>query len=753
VTVPTTTADDFSTPRPRPGAPNVVVILFDDMGFAQLGCYGSDIDTPNIDRLATGGLRYNRFHVTALCSPSRASLLTGRNHHAVGMGFLADAPLALPGYSGRVPRSAATLPRLLRDAGYSTMAMGKWHLVPRGERSHAGPFDRWPLGFGFERFYGFLQGDTNQWTPNLVRDNHYVDPPRTYEEGYHFTEDIADEAIRAIIDQQHAAPGKPFFLYFAPGAMHSPHHVAKEWAERHAGRYDDGWERFRERAFARQREMGVVPDTAVLTERPSWVPAWDDLAADAKRLFAAMHETYAGFLSHTDAQIGRLLDALARIGELDNTIVLLTSDNGASAEGGQLGTVNEHRFSMRLPETVEDSLPYADDWGGPRTYSHYAWGWAWAGNTPFRLWKRYAWLGGTRVPLIVHWPQGIGADLAGGVRSQFGHVVDLMPTVLELAGVEAPEVVDGLPQQRIDGASLARTFADPQAPAPRDTQYFEMLGSRSIIAGRWKATTDHVSQGVPDEERLVEGSRAFPEDRWQLFDLEADFSEARDVAAEHPDVVDGLAALWEEEAERNHVLPMEDSLVARIKLILPPAYPAGLRRTFRPGGSPIVDECVPNLGGGGRVSAVIDVPQAGAEGVLCAIGDWNNGLALFVQDGRLAVALTAGSIVTKVTAADRLPAGRHTAAVDMAAGDGGVELTLACDDAVLGKGVSPVPMPHSWQHGGTALCIGFDRGFPVCEDYRPPFAWTGTVHEVTVEIPEPPRPAPADELRDALVSE
>ena len=488
--------------RPPPGAPNVVAIVLDDTGFAHLGSFGSDIATPNMDRLAEGGLRYNRFHVTSLCSPTRASFLTGRNHHAVGMGFLADIPLGFPGYTARIPRTAATLPRILKDAGYNTMAVGKWHLTPRWQRSSAGPFDTWPLGLGFERYYGFLQGDANQWTPNLVCDNHYVDPPSRPEEGYHLSEDLADRASGYVLDQHQAAPEKPFFLYFALGAMHAPHHVAQSWVDPYRGRFDDGWDSWREEVFARQLATGVVPEGTVLTRRPSWVQGWEELSADERRMHARQQEVFAGFLTHTDAQIGRVLSLLGEIGQLDNTIVLLFSDNGASAEGGQAGSVNEHRFTARVPESMADNLGAYDDWGGFKTYNHYSWAWAAAGNTPLRLWKRYTWLGGTRTPLIVHWPQGI--ESRGAVRSQFAHAVDLLPTVLDVTGVAPPASVDGITQQEIDGASLRPTFDNPRAPDPRDTQYFEMLGSRSIVHQGWKATTDYISTGVLDEEELAD---------------------------------------------------------------------------------------------------------------------------------------------------------------------------------------------------------------------------------------------------------
>jgi arylsulfatase len=738
-----------SDPRPSDGAPNVVVIILDDVGFAQLGCFGSNVATPHIDALAAGGLRYNRFHVTAMCSPTRASVLTGRNHHAVGMGFLADLPMAYPGYTCRVPKSVTALPRVLRDAGYNTTAIGKWHLVPRGERSHSGPFDRWPLGYGFERFYGFLQGDTNQWTPNLVCDNHYVDPPRGPDAGYHLSEDLADAAIRHVLDQQQSAPDKPFYLSFAFGAMHAPHHVKPEWVEPYRGRFDGGWEQWREETFGRQLAAGIVPEGTVLTGRPSWVPPWDDLSADERRMHARMQEVFAGFLTHTDAQIGRVLDRLHDVGVLDNTILMLISDNGASGEGGTLGTVNEHRFTSQRAETVDGNLAVLDDWGGFRAYNHYSWGWAWAGNTPLRLWKRYTWLGGTRAPLIVHWPAGIDAAMNGQVRSQFCHAVDLMPTILDACGVAPADVVDGVTQQPFDGASLLPTFADAAAPSPRTTQYFEMLGSRSIVHDGWKATTDHVSRGVADEERLLDGSRDFAADRWFLFRLDDDFSEACDVAAANPDVVRALDARWNEEAERNHVFPLVDSLVDRIGAFIPPSYPPAARCVFRPDASPATDESVPYLIGGFRIAALVEASDRPA-GVLCALGDWNAGFVFFVRDGYLSFVVNAAGEISRVVADARVAAGAVTLGCTFVPGDGGGTFTLTHDVDVVGRAQSAHAIPLTWQHGGSALIVGRDQGFPVCDDYEVPFPWTGTIHEVVIEVPGPNRPDPDAELREAM---
>jgi arylsulfatase A-like enzyme len=723
---------------------NVVAVVLDDVGFGQLGCYGAGIDTPWLDGLAAGGVRYSRFHVTAMCSPTRASFLTGRNHHAVGMGFLTDLPLNYPGYTARIPASAATMARLLRDAGYSTMAVGKWHLTPRYERSAAGPFGSWPLGRGFERYYGFLQGDTNQWAPNLVADNHYVDPPARPEDGYHLTEDLASTAIRFLLDQRQAAPGKPFFLYFAPGAAHAPHQVPAEWARAYAGRFDQGWDAWRAEVFARQLRSGLVPAGTVLPPRPPWVAGWDELTADERRLYARQQEVFAGFLSHTDAQIGRLISFLAGT----DTLILVFSDNGASAEGGVTGSVNEHRFSAHVRESLADNLARYDDWGGPSTYSHYSWGWAWAGNTPFRLWKRYTWLGGTRVPLIAHWPAGIAAR--GEIRHAFAHVVDLFPTVLDATGVEVPGRVDGVAQQPVDGASLRATFDDPDAPGPRETQYFELLGSRSIVHGRWKATTDHVSTGVLDEEERMPGSRNFDDDHWALFDLSTDFAEATDVSDQHPEVVAELRELWQAEAERNQVLPLGDGLLGRLDALIWPAWPPGDDRLFLPGAGPVSDESVPMLAGGFLFTAEIEAAEH-PEGVLFALGDLHGGYALFVADGRLVFTLSRAGELLEVIADRPLTTGPQTVSAGY---------TTASSDFTLFYGQTPVgrtaidgAVPFTFQHGGAGLRLGFDAGLPVSPRYVAPYRWNGGLTSVRLRTPGPATPEPGDALRTALHSE
>jgi arylsulfatase len=721
-------------PRPAPGAPNVLVIVLDDLGFAQLGCYGSDIATPAIDGLAAGGLRYRRFHVTAMCSPTRACLLTGRNQHRVGMGFVADLPIGFPGYDGRIPRSAAGMPRLLRDAGYSTFAVGKWHLAPRWEQSASGPFDRWPLGVGFERYYGFLNGDTNQWAPDLVSDNGFVDPPGTPEQGYHLTEDLADRAIRLIQDQQQATPGTPFLCYLATGAVHAPHQAPAGYVDAYRGQFDEGWEAWRERTFARQVAAGVVPEGTTLTERPSWVPDWAALSGAERRLYARMMEVYAGFLTHTDAQIGRVLDFLRANGRLDDTLVLLISDNGASAEGGPTGSFNEHRFTHDRVDDVADTLARIDDLGGHRAYNHYPWGWAWAGNAPFRLWKRYAWLGGVRTPLIAHWPAGIGAEAAGGVRDQFCHAVDLLPTVLDVAGIEPPAEVDGIDQQPLAGASLRATFADPEAPSPRSTQYFEIIGSRAIVHDGWKATTDHVGAQIGVEREHVPGSHDFATDRWSLFRLDDDFSEAHDLADVHPERVADLERLWWHEAGRNQVLPLDDSLIGRAVAMEPRPYAPAARTVYHPGGGGIAEDFLPPLGGGFALDAAVELPAGGGEGVICALGDWSNGWAWYLLDGRPAATFCLFGTPYRIVAPVGLGGGGHSLGLvyeRVRAGGGPVRLHV--DGAPVAELTLPEDLPFRWQIGGAALLIGRDAGFPVSDDYRVPFRFTGTIDHLAVE--------------------
>ncbi|HEX7094546.1 MAG TPA: arylsulfatase, partial [Acidimicrobiales bacterium] len=671
----------FGYRRPPAGAPNVVIIVLDDVGFAQLGCFGSSIETPNIDRLAARGLRYNRFHVTSICSSTRACLLTGRNHHAVGVGMTQETNMVFPGYTGRIPKSAALLPRVLRDNGYNTFAIGKWHLAAGTEYSAAGPTDRWPIAMGFDRFYGFLGAETNQWAPELVRDNTAIDPPRTPEEGYHLTEDLVDQAIRMVQDQHQAAPDKPFFCYLATGAAHAPHQVPRAWIERYRGRFDDGWEAEREAAFARQVADGVAPPNATLTERPSWVPAWKELSDDERRVYARYMEVFAAFVTHTDAHIGRFLDFLESNDLLENTLLMVLSDNGASSEGGITGTLNETAAWMGTRQDLQEALEHLDEIGGTRTFNHYPWGWAWAGNAPFRLWKRYSWLGGVRTPLIVHWPRRIDARHHGAVRSQFCHANDVFPTVLDVLGIEPPSVVDGVTQQPIDGSSFAATFTDAAAPEHHTLQYFEMHGSRALYFDGWKATTDFVSPLFGERDHIT-GSTDHDDDHWALFNLDEDFSEAHDVSAEHPDRVRQLEELWWVEAGRNQVLPLFEG-TPEPRHTHPGEYPRPARAVYRPGGGTIAESRLPAMFGGFTVTADVDVPDgAAAHGVICALGDRHGGWALYVVDGRPIVTFVVFGRTTRLESDAALGSRSHTIAVGYAGPKTG-DLTLSIDGDVV----------------------------------------------------------------------
>ncbi|MFM7080394.1 MAG: arylsulfatase, partial [Actinomycetota bacterium] len=449
-------------PSAQPGSPNIVVVLLDDVGFAQFGCYGSDIRTPTFDALASGGLRYSNFHTTALCSPTRAALLTGRNHHSNGMGRIANITSGFPGYNAEMSHEDGMISEILVRNGYSTFAVGKWHLTPPHEQQMGAPRGRWPLGRGFERYYGFLDGETDQYYPDLVYDNHQVDPPRSPEEGYHLTEDMADKAVLFINDARAANPNKPFFLWFAPGACHSPHQAPKEFIDAYGGQFDKGWDAWREDVFARQLAAGLMPAGTELSDRPHWIPAWDSLTSEERRLYSRMKEVFAGFLTHTDAQVGRIVDHVKSLGEFDNTIFVIMSDNGASAEGGPKGSYNEVFFFNFIPESLEENLKRIDLLGTPDAHNHYQWGWAWAGNTPFKRWKRETHEGGVTDPLIVHWPKGIPAR--GEVRHQYTHAVDLMPTLLELLKIAPPSEIAGVKQSPIEGVSFAHTLAKGDAP-------------------------------------------------------------------------------------------------------------------------------------------------------------------------------------------------------------------------------------------------------------------------------------------------
>jgi len=716
--------------------PNVVLMVLDDLGFADFGCYGSEIATPSVDRLAAEGLRYNTFHVTPLCSPTRACLMTGRNHHKVGMGYLStDYPSGGPGYIGRIPRSAGTVARVLRDVGYSTFAVGKWHLTPREDVNPAGPFDRWPLGMGFERFYGFLRGLTDQYVPDLVRDNGFIAPPYSPDEGYHLTEDLATQAIRLIQDQQQAVPDKPFFLYFAPGAVHTPHQAPSEWIRPYHNQFDDGWDVLRERRFARQQELGIVPPGTILTARPTWVPAWDELSDAERRVFARQRAVFSGFVAHTDAQIGRLLEFLTQIEALDDTIVFVLSDNGADGAVPN-GSFNDAWGTGEDPAALVDRV---DEFGAVGTFGAYATGWAWAGNTPLRLWKFWTWLGGVRSPLIVHWPSGVAQADRGQIRSQFAHCVDLMPTILEAAGVDLPDILDGISQQPLDGKSLLGTLADAAAASPRETQYFEMVGSRSIYHRGWKATTDH----IPGKDYFLveEGSRDFDADRWSLFCLDVDFSEANDLAAAEPARLRQMIELWLHEAGRNQVLPLDDLMERALDDVpMYAAHPPRERYVCWPGSAPV--ETPSPFWRGFTLTAELELADTDAAGIICAhhlyISGWLSprpAWACYLLDGRPVVALNLYETTHKISAEDALSAATTQLGISYApAVNGSGSVTISVDGrevrtAAVHEGVDSKPLASL----AAKLVIGRGHGLAACDDYSMPFAFTGRIHRCVYE--------------------
>jgi arylsulfatase len=733
--------------RPAPGAPNVLWIVLDDTGYAQLGCYGSPIATPHIDTLAAGGLLYTNMHTTALCSPSRSCIMTGRNHHANGMAAITELSTGYPGYNGQLPFGNGLLPEMLLGHGYSTYLVGKYHLVPAAYESAVGPFDRWPLGRGFERFYGFLGGDTSQWYPDLVYDNHQVQPPATPEQGYHLTADLADRAISFIADAKQIAPDKPFFLDFCPGATHAPHHVPREWADRYKGQFDDGWDAYRQRAFARQQELGIMPAGAELSRSDPDVPDWDSLPPDAQRLAARMMEVFAGFLSHTDHHIGRVLDYLRETGELDNTLIMLVSDNGASAEGGPAGTSNELQFFNNAQESLADSLRVIDELGGPTTFNHYPWGWTWAGDTPFRRWKRETYRGGASDPFLVHWPAGIKAR--GEVRSQYAHLIDMVPTVLDVLGIEPPATIRGVTQSPLHGASFAHTFDDPDVPSRRHTQYFEMLGHRAIDHEGWRAVCPWPGPSFAEAGRPF-GTAISAQDlagldarHWELYHVAEDPAENRNLAGEHRDKLIEMIAQWYVEAGKYNVLPVDGSGLARLVTERPQVAGPRTSYTYRPGTQTVPFAAGPRvLNRAHSITADVEIPAAGAEGVLLCQGSAVGGYSFYLSGGRLHyVHNYVRRARYAVSSADPVPAGRHqlrfefepTGEPDFAAGQGAPgRAQLYIDGTLTGQSDFPVTTPIAFNPGG--LTCGANPGSPVTPDYRPPFAFTGTLHTVTVDL-------------------
>ncbi len=717
-------------PHPGEGAPNVVVILFDDLGFSHLGCYGSTIETPNIDRLAAGGLRYTNFHVTPLCSPTRAALLTGRNHHQVGMRGLANFNTGFPHMRGHIPAHAATIAEVLRDEGYTTFCLGKWHLCPMEDGSAAGPYDQWPCQRGFDRFYGFLDGETDQFHPELVYDNHHVDPPATPAEGYHLSEDLVDHAIAFVHDAKSVRPDRPFFTYLAFGATHAPHQAPPEYLAKYRGRFDAGWDVARDEWFARQRAMGIVPPDTDLAPRNPGVEAWDTLPENHRLLATRLQEAFAAFLDHTDVQIGRFLDALEALGELDDTVILLCSDNGASQEGGPFGVMHEWKYFNFVLESPDEAVARLDDIGGPRSHTNYPWGWAQAGNTPFKWYKQNTHEGGVHVPLIVHWPTGIAPDQAGTLRHQFHHVNDVAPTIYEILGVTPPEVYRGVPQSPVTGTSLGYSLDQPDAPTRKAVQYFEMMGHRALWCDGWKVVTRH-QPGTP-----------FADDRFELYHVDVDRSECHDLAEAMPDKVAELVARWWEEAETHGVLPLDDRTIELFGVRFREHSPHRPDRTYvyRPPMTQMPAQAAASIGGRSwDLDADIDRPP-GAGGVIYASGTENSGLSLFVQDDRLVFDYNIFGDHHVVESTVPVPTGRCTLGVRFRrTGKQGGAATLVVDGAECGTVEVPFVMRILSSIGPS---VGFDHGSPVSDRYEAPFAFTGALDRVEIRLVES-RPADA----------
>jgi arylsulfatase len=730
--------------KAKDGSPNVLFIVLDDTGIAAWDTFGGLIEMPTLNRIAKTGLRYSNWHTTALCSPTRSCFMTGRNANMNSMACITEGANGFPGVSGLIPPENGTIAEMLLEGGYSTFCVGKWHLTPETESNMASPRRTWPTGRGFERYYGFLGGETNNWYPDLVHDNHPTEQPYSPEEGYHLSKDLTDKGIRFIRDNQQVNPDKPWFMYLCYGANHAPHHGPKEWADKYKGKFDMGYEKYREIAFENMKKLGMLPADTKLSSINPWpapdvisegdrVLPWDSLDADQKRLFARMAEVYAGFSSYTDNELGRLIDYLEQSGQLDNTIILVCSDNGASGEGGPTGSVNENKFFNGWPDDLKENLAKIDELGGPHTYNHYPTGWAWAFNSPYKMFKRYVLEGGVADPLIISWPKETKKS-AGNVRDQYHHAIDLVPTILDCCGVEQPAQIKGYAQTPIQGVSMRYSFNDAKAKTTHHTQYYSMLGTRAMYSEGWKAVARHGA---------LSGKGHFSMDTWELYNTETDRAETTDLAEKFPEKLRDLQALWFAHAGKNNVFPLDDrTAVEQLTVERPEAAKPRSTFDYYPDTSDVPEGVGPNIRNKSySIVAEVTIDKPDAEGILMTQGSRFGGHALFVKGGKLFYVYNfLGIEVQKVVSTDSIPTGKISLGAEftktgenpkfVANGD----LKLYINKKQVGQGKIRT-QPGKFALAGEGLAVGHQPADVVSDDYKPPFKFTGgTIHKVVVNI-------------------
>lgn len=743
-------------------APNILYIVLDDVGFGWSDTFGGLVETPYISHLAERGLRYTNFHTTALCSPTRACLLTGRNHHSVGMANITELATGFPGYNARQPMDKAGIGAMMRMNGYSAIAVGKWHNTPSEEIGPVGPFERWPTGplFGFDRFYGFMAGDTNQWYPALFRDNTPIDPPALPEEGYHLSVDLVDQSINYIANIESVNPDKPWLLYLAFGACHAPHHAPKEWVDKYKGKFDMGWDKYREIVLAQQKKLGIVPESAKLSPMLEGIPKWDTLPAENKRLFAHMAEVYAGFLSHADHQIGRLVNFLEETGNFDNTLIFVfIGDNGSSGEGTLDGLFNEMSLAAYVPESLEFKLKNIDRLGQPGSYNHYPVGWAMAGNTPFKLCKQYVHFGGIRNPLVVHWPKGIKAK--GELRTQFHHVIDIVPTILQAVGIEQPAIINSVQQAPIEGVPMNYSFDKPKEPTTHPTQYFEMLGNRGLIQDKWKIVT--YNGRLPWESRSKYHN--VDEQQWEMYNVEEDPAEATDLLkgkslADMKDPVVrkfiDLVGLWWAEAGKCNVLPLDDRFNERL-LGRGDLFSSRQQATFYPGAVRIPETNAPETKNRSWVmTAHVEIPDGGAEGPICVMGGDTDGWSLYLKESKPMFCYNlAATQFTYIRGSIALTPGAHAIRYEFEktgkepAGAGGIG-RLFVDGQKVAEGKIPRTAAYGYSLDET-FDVGCDKGGPVTDEYKPRADFTGTIAKIDFDL-KPDFTHDADAHKDAQLA-